>query len=57
VGGEACTFQFSLRPAQDKTYHFNVIFAGDYKMRAEITVEGNGKSPPPAPSERTAPPQ
>ncbi len=59
VGGEACTFQFSLPPAlpQTRTYHFDVVFAIDYRVHREFTVEGSGKSPAPAAGERGAPPQ
>jgi hypothetical protein len=59
AGGEACTFQFSLpkAEAQGKTYHFDVVFAGDYTMHTEFTVAGSAKSPASAASERTAPQQ
>jgi len=53
VADEACTFRFRFDSSKHKnpTCRFNVIFAGDYTMQDQITVEGAG-----APAAETAAP-
>jgi hypothetical protein len=55
VRGQSCTFPFQIQKGQTgaKTYHFDVIFAGDYahKLEGKITIGGTAE---PA-AERTPP--